>query len=103
MAKEAMAAAEAKANQNNCNVAMSIVNASGHAVMLQPLDGTQLASPRPHWRQFEITKPKMDRGSDVPSNNFSTSLLRLVHSRVAFGMSEITRSRDMSRTSKKRR
>jgi glc operon protein GlcG len=45
-AKKAMAAAEAKAAQNNWNVAISIVDSGGHAVMLQRLDGTQLASIR---------------------------------------------------------
>src|SRR5262249_27284735 len=45
-AKKAMAAAEAKATQNNWNVAISIVDSGGHAVMLQRLDGTQLASIR---------------------------------------------------------
>ena len=44
MAKKAMAGAEAKANQNNWNVAISIVDSGGHAVMLHRLDGTQLAS-----------------------------------------------------------
>ena len=43
-AKKAMAAAEAKAMQNNWNVAISIVDSGGHAVMLHRLDGTQLAS-----------------------------------------------------------
>ena len=45
-AKKAMAAAEAKAKQNNWNVAISIVDSGGHAVMLQRLDATQLASIR---------------------------------------------------------
>jgi glc operon protein GlcG len=45
-AKKAMAAAEAKARQNNWNVAISIVDSGGHAVMLHRLDGTQLASIR---------------------------------------------------------
>src|SRR5262245_39067585 len=45
-AKKAMAAAEAKAKQNNLNVVISIVDSGGHAVMLQRLDGTQLASIR---------------------------------------------------------
>jgi glc operon protein GlcG len=45
-AKAAMAAAEAKAKQNKWNVAISIVDSSGHAVMLHRLDGTQLASVR---------------------------------------------------------
>src|SRR5262249_57166736 len=45
-AKKAMTAAEAKATQNNWNVAISIVDSGGHAVMLQRLDGTQLASIR---------------------------------------------------------
>jgi glc operon protein GlcG len=44
MAKKVMAAAEAKANQNNWNVAISIVDSGGHTVMLHRLDGTQLAS-----------------------------------------------------------
>jgi uncharacterized protein GlcG (DUF336 family) len=45
-AEKAMAAAEAKARQNNWNVAISIVDSGGHAVMLHRLDGTQLASIR---------------------------------------------------------
>lgn len=45
-AKKAMAAAEAKARQNNWNVVISIVDSGGHAVMLQRLDGSQLASIR---------------------------------------------------------
>src|SRR5215470_7654480 len=45
-AKKAMAAAEARATQNKWNVAISIVDSGGHAVMLQRLDGTQLASIR---------------------------------------------------------
>jgi glc operon protein GlcG len=45
-AKKAMAAAEAKAMQHNWNVVISIVDSGGHAVMLQRLDGTQLASIR---------------------------------------------------------
>jgi len=45
-AKKAMAAAEAKAKQNNWNVVISIVDSGGHMVMLQRLDGTQLAAIR---------------------------------------------------------
>src|SRR6516165_1658027 len=45
-AKQAMAAAEAKAKQNNWNVVISIVDSGGHLVMLERLDGTQLASIR---------------------------------------------------------
>ena len=45
-AKKAMAAAEAKARQNNWNVVISIVDSGGHMVMLQRLDSTQLASIR---------------------------------------------------------
>jgi uncharacterized protein GlcG (DUF336 family) len=45
-AKKAMAAAEAKAKQNKWNVAISIVDSGGHVVMLERLDGTQLASIR---------------------------------------------------------
>ena len=45
-AKKAMAAAEAKAKENNWNVVISIVDSGGHAVMLERLDGTQLASIR---------------------------------------------------------
>jgi uncharacterized protein GlcG (DUF336 family) len=41
-----MAAAEAKAKQNDWNVVISIVDSGGHMVMLQRLDGTQLASIR---------------------------------------------------------
>jgi glc operon protein GlcG len=51
-AKKAMAAAEAKAKQNNWNVVISIVDSGGHLVMLQRLDGTQLASIR-------IANPKL--------------------------------------------
>src|SRR5262245_13246264 len=43
-AKKAMAAAEAKATQNNWNVVISIVDSGGHAVMLQRLDGSHLAA-----------------------------------------------------------
>ena len=39
-----MAAAEAKARQNNWNVVISIVDSGGHAVMLQRLDGSHLAA-----------------------------------------------------------
>jgi glc operon protein GlcG len=45
-AKKAMAAAEAKAKENNWNVVISIVDSGGHAVMLERLDGTQFASIR---------------------------------------------------------
>jgi glc operon protein GlcG len=45
-AKMAMAAAEAKAKENNWNVSISIVDSGGHPVMLERLDGTQLASIR---------------------------------------------------------
>jgi Haem-degrading len=45
-AKTAMAAAEAKAKQNNWNVVISIVDSGGHMVMQQRLAGTQLASIR---------------------------------------------------------
>jgi glc operon protein GlcG len=45
-AKKVMAAAEARAKQNNWNVAISIVDSGAHAVMLHRLDGTQLASIR---------------------------------------------------------
>src|SRR5215472_13550854 len=45
-AKKVMAAAEAKAKQNNWNVVISIVDSGGHIVMLERLDGTQLASIR---------------------------------------------------------
>jgi glc operon protein GlcG len=43
-AKKAMAAAEAEARKNNWNVVISIVDSGGHAVMVQRLDGTQIAS-----------------------------------------------------------
>jgi uncharacterized protein GlcG (DUF336 family) len=43
-AKKVMAAAEAKARQNNWNVVISIVDTGGHAVMLQRLDGSHLAA-----------------------------------------------------------
>lgn len=45
-AKAVMAAAEAEALQNKWNVAISIVDSGANAVMLQRLDGTQLASVR---------------------------------------------------------
>jgi glc operon protein GlcG len=45
-AKKAMAAAEKKAKENHWNVVISIVDSGGHAVMLERLDGTQLASIR---------------------------------------------------------
>ena len=45
-AKTVMAAAEAKAKENNWNVVISIVDSGGHVVMLKRLDGTQLASIR---------------------------------------------------------
>ena len=43
-AKKAMAAAEAKARQNNWNVVISIVDSGGRAVMLQRLHGSHLAA-----------------------------------------------------------
>jgi glc operon protein GlcG len=43
-AKKVMAAAEAKAKQNDWNVVISIVDSGGHAVMLQRLDGSHLAA-----------------------------------------------------------
>jgi uncharacterized protein GlcG (DUF336 family) len=45
-AKKVMAAAEAKALQNNWYVAISIMDSGGDPVMLHRLDGTQLASIR---------------------------------------------------------
>ena len=45
-AKKVMAAAEAKALQNNWYVAISIMDSGGNPVMLHRLDGTQLASIR---------------------------------------------------------
>ncbi len=45
-AKKVMAAAEKKAKENQWNVVISIVDSGGHAVMLERLDGTQLASIR---------------------------------------------------------
>jgi len=45
-AKKVMVAAEVKAKENNWNVVISIVDSGGHLVMLQRLDGTQLASIR---------------------------------------------------------
>src|SRR5262249_4654331 len=45
-AKKVMAAAEAKAIENNWYVAISIVDSGGKPVMLHRLDGTQLASIR---------------------------------------------------------
>ena len=45
-AKKVMAAAEAKATQNNWNVVISIVDSGCNAVMLQRLDGSHLAAIR---------------------------------------------------------
>jgi len=45
-AKKVMAAAEAKALQNNWYVAISIMDSGGNPVMLHRLDGTQLAAIR---------------------------------------------------------
>lgn len=45
-AKKVMAAAEAKAIENNWCVAISIMDSGGNPVMLHRLDGTQLASVR---------------------------------------------------------
>jgi len=45
-AKKVMAAAEAKALQNNWYVAISIMDSGGNPVMLHRLDGTQLGSVR---------------------------------------------------------
>src|SRR6516164_4480834 len=45
-AKKVMAAAEAKAIENNWYVAISIMDSGGNPVMLHRLDGTQLASIR---------------------------------------------------------
>jgi len=45
-AKKVMAAAEAKAMQNSWYVAISIMDSGGNPVMLNRLDGTQLASIR---------------------------------------------------------
>ena len=45
-AKKVMAAAEAEAKRNNWNVAIFIVDSGAHGVMMQRLDGTQLASIR---------------------------------------------------------
>jgi uncharacterized protein GlcG (DUF336 family) len=45
-AKRVMTAAESKAKQNDWNVTISIVDSGGHAVMLQRLDGSHLASIR---------------------------------------------------------
>ena len=45
-AKKVMAAAEGKVKQHNWNVVISIVDSGGHLVMLERLDGTQLASIR---------------------------------------------------------
>ncbi len=43
-AQKAMAAAEAEAKKNNWNVAIVVVDSGSHTVMMQRLDGTQLAS-----------------------------------------------------------
>ena len=45
-ARKAMAAAEEEATKNNWNVAISIIDSGGHAVMMHRLDGTQIASIR---------------------------------------------------------
>ena len=46
-AKRMMAAAEAEAKKNNWNVAVAILDAGGHLLMFQKLDGTQPGS-SPH-------------------------------------------------------
>ncbi len=43
-AQKAMVAAEAEAKKNNWNVAIVVVDSGSHMVMMQRLDGTQLAS-----------------------------------------------------------
>ena len=43
-AKKVMAGAEAEAKKNNWGMAITILDAGGHAVMMQRLDGTQLGS-----------------------------------------------------------
>src|SRR5262245_46080274 len=43
-AKQMMAAAEAEAKKNNWNVAVAILDAGGHLLMFQKLDGTQPGS-----------------------------------------------------------
>jgi uncharacterized protein GlcG (DUF336 family) len=43
-AKKMMAAAEAEAEKNNWNVAIAILDAGGHLLMFQRLDGTQPGS-----------------------------------------------------------
>ena len=50
-AKKVMAAAEAKALQNDWYVAISIMDSGGDPVMLHRLDGTQLASIRDRRRR----------------------------------------------------
>jgi len=45
-AKKVMAAAEAKANENNWYVAISIMDSGANAVMLHRLDGAQLSAVR---------------------------------------------------------
>ena len=45
-AKKAIAAAEGEATKNNWSVAMVVVDSGGHMVMMQRLDGTQIASIR---------------------------------------------------------
>ena len=45
-ARKAMAAAEAEARKNNWNVAIAIVDAGGHLVLMQRLDNTQWGSVR---------------------------------------------------------
>lgn len=50
-AKKVMAGAEAEAKKNNWGMAIIILDAGGHAVMMQRLDGTQLGS-------IEVAKDK---------------------------------------------
>jgi uncharacterized protein GlcG (DUF336 family) len=45
-ARKAMAASEAEAKKNNWNVAIAIVDAGGHLVLMQRLDNTQWGSVR---------------------------------------------------------
>ena len=69
-----MVAAEVKAKDNNWNVVISIVDSGGHLVMLQRLDGTQLASIRiangKARTAVEFRRPaKLDRGAGLAIGN----------------------------------
>lgn len=44
MARRCVAAAEAEAKKNNWNVVITVLDAGGHAVLMQRMDGTQFGS-----------------------------------------------------------